>query len=86
MKKLFTILVLLITTLGYSQGQGFINYKSYKINGGDGSCGSHHPSTTEAFDAMFDYQNNDCTDLTHEGVDTALNGLTWTWNTMLPRH
>jgi hypothetical protein len=86
MKKLFTILVLLITTLGYSQGQGFINYKSYKINGGDGSCGSHHPSTTEAFDAMFDYQNNDCTDLTHEGVDTALNGLTWTWSTMLPRH
>jgi len=86
MKKLFTILVLLITTFGYSQGQGFINYKSYKINGGDGSCGSHHPSTTEAFDAMFDYQNNDCTDLTHEGVDTALNGLTWTWSTMLPRH
>jgi hypothetical protein len=86
MKKLFTILVLLITTLGYSQGQGFINYKSYKINGGDGSCGSHHPSTTEAFDAMFDHTNNTCTELTHEGIDTALNGLTWTWPTLLPRH
>ena len=86
MKKLFTILVLLITTLGYSQGQGFINYKSYKINGGDGSCGPQHPSTTEAFDTMFDHTNNTCTDLTHEGIDTALNGLTWTWTVMLPRH
>lgn len=89
MKKFILTIVytLLVCSLGYSQtGQGYINYKSYKINGGDGSCGSHHPSTTEAFDAMFDYQNNDCTDLTHEGVDTALNGLTWTWSTMLPRH
>lgn len=86
MKKLFTLLVLLITTLGYSQGQGFINYKSYKINGGDGLCGPQHPSTTEAFDTMFDHTNNTCTELTHEGIDTALNGLTWTWSTMLPRH
>jgi hypothetical protein len=86
MKKLFTILVLLITTLGYSQGQGFINYKSYKINGGDGSCGPHHPDTTEKWDTMFDHTNNTCTELTHEGIDTALNGLTWTWPTMLPRH
>jgi len=86
MKKLFTLLVLLITTLGYSQGQGFINYKSYKINGGDGSCGPHHPDTTEKWDTMFDHTNNTCTELTHEGIDTALNGLTWTWPTMLPRH
>jgi hypothetical protein len=86
MKKLFTILVLLITTLGYSQGQGFINYKSYKINGGDGSCGPHHPDTTEKWDTMFDHTNNTCTELTHEGIDTALNGLTWTWPTLLPRH
>ena len=86
MKKLFTLLVLLITTLGYSQGQGFINYKSYKINGGDGSCGPQHPDTTEKWDTMFDHTNNTCTELTHEGIDTALNGLTWTWSTMLPRH
>ena len=86
MKKLFTLLVLLITTLGYSQGQGFINYKSYKINGGNGTCGPQHPSTTAAFNAMFDDVNNSCTELTHEGIDTALNGLTWTWSTMLPRH
>ena len=89
MKKFIFILLytLLVCNLGYSQtGQGYINYKSYKINGGDGSCGPHHPSTTEAFDTMFDHTNNTCTDLTHEGVDTALNGLTWTWSVMLPRH
>ena len=89
MKKfiLTVIYTLLVCSLGYSQtGQGYINYKSYKINGGNGSCGPQHPSTTAAFDTMFDYTNNNCTELTHEGIDTALNGLTWTWSTMLPRH
>lgn len=89
MKKfiLTVVYTLLVCSLGYSQtGQGYINYKSYKINGGNGSCGPQHPSTTAAFDTMFDYTNNNCTELTHEGIDTALNGLTWTWSTMLPRH
>ena len=89
MKKfiLTVVYILLVCSLGYSQtGQGFINYKSYKINGGDGSCGPQHPDTTEKWDTMFDHTNNTCTELTHEGIDTALNGLTWTWSTMLPRH
>ena len=88
MKKfiLNLIFILLVSIWGYSQtGQGYINYKSYKINGGDGSCGPHHPDTTEKWDTMFDHTNNTCTELTHEGIDTALNGLTWTWPTMLPR-
>ena len=88
MKKfIFTLIfILLVSIWGYSQtGQGYINYKSYKINGGDGSCGPHHPDTTEKWDTMFDHTNNTCTELTHEGIDTALNGLTWTWPTMLPR-
>ena len=85
---IFTLIfILLVSIWGYSQtGQGYINYKSYKINGGDGSCGPHHPDTTEKWDTMFDHTNNTCTELTHEGIDTALNGLTWTYPTMLPRH
>ena len=74
MKKfiLTVVYTLLVCSLGYSQtGQGYINYKSYKINGGNGSCGPQHPSTTAAFDTMFDYTNNNCTELTHEGIDTA---------------
>ena len=89
MKKfIFTLIFILTVSIwGYSQtGQGYINYKSYKINGGDGSCGPHHPDTTEKWDTMFDHTNNTCTELTHEGIDTALNGLTWTYPTMLPRH
>ena len=89
MKKfiLTVIYTLLVCSLGYSQtGQGYINYKSYKINGGDGSCGPQHPSTTAAFDTMFDYTNNSCTELTHEGNETATKALTWPWSNILPRH
>ena len=89
MKKFIFILIstLLVCSLGYSQtGQGYINYKSYKINGGNGSCGPQHPSTTAAFDTMFDYTNNNCTELTHEGNETATKALTWPWSNILPRH
>ena len=89
MKKfiLTVIYTLLVCSLGYSQtGQGYINYKSYKINGGNGSCGPQHPSTTAAFDTMFDYTNNSCTELTHEGNETATKALTWPWSNILPRH
>ena len=89
MKKFILTIVytLLVCSLGYSQtGQGYINYKSYKINGGNGSCGPQHPSTTAAFDTMFDYTNNSCTELTHEGNETATKALTWPWSNILPRH
>ena len=89
MKKfiLTVVYTLLVCSLGYSQtGQGYINYKSYKINGGNGSCGPQHPSTTAAFDTMFDYTNNSCTELTHEGNETATKALTWPWSNILPRH
>jgi hypothetical protein len=89
MKKfiLTVVYTLLVCSLGYSQtGQGYINYKSYKINGGNGSCGPQHPSTTAAFDTMFDYTNNSCTELTHEGNETATKALTWPCSIILPRH
>src|SRR6056300_333161 len=38
MKKLFTILFLLISFLGYSQGNGYLNYKAYRVEGGNGSA------------------------------------------------
>jgi len=38
MKKLFTILFLLISFLGYSQGNGYLNYKAYRVAGGNGSA------------------------------------------------
>ena len=35
---------------------------------------------------MFDYTNNSCTELTHEGNETATKALTWPWSNILPRH
>ena len=57
MKKLFTILVLLITTIGYSQsGNGYVNYKAVKTHSGTGDTSAYgpHALSTADFDKMLD--------------------------------
>jgi len=57
MKKLFTILVLLITTIGYSQsGNGYVNYKAVKTHSGNGDTSAYgpHALSTADFDKMLD--------------------------------
>ena len=61
MKKLFTILFFLVSFLGYSQGDGYLNYKAYRVQGGNGAYwynngttyGGHVDDETE-FDAIYD--------------------------------
>ena len=61
MKKLFTILLFLLSFLGYSQGDGYLNYKAYRVQGGNNSTwynngttyGGHVNDETE-FNAIYD--------------------------------
>lgn len=85
MKKLFTLLVLLITAIGYSQGQGFVNYKSYKTHNGTANTTQYsaHPRTVEEFNTIFDTTNSNTT-LTHEGTWNAYNLISWQWGNLPP--
>ncbi len=68
------------------EGAGYINYKSYKINNGDGdqSQYGHHPNNASDFDTLFDTANSNTT-LTHIGRDTATKAFSWPWSNILPR-
>ena len=61
MKKLFTLLVLLITTIGYSQsGAGYLNYRAVRTHSGNGTIPAeygNYPANSTQFDAMFDLTN-----------------------------
>ena len=74
MKKLFTILLFLLSFVGFSQsGDGYVNYKSYKTHYGNGSTSTYNGYTyggladnVVELEAVLDV-NHPGTSLTHEG-------------------
>lgn len=77
MKKLLVILLWLLPFLGYTQGIGYVNYKSYKTHYGNGSSSTYNGVTyagladdAAELDAMLD-TNQPGTTLTHTGFVLA---------------
>ena len=87
MKKLVTILLLLISLITYSQsGVGYVNYTSYKTHNGTGVTNQYlqFPYTAAEFDNILNTTNSNTT-ITHTGevtLATMCNGSTGVphWN------